>query len=140
MDYPSFTQMEKELMDQKKLVELYNTLKPLLKVYEKKWMAPKIDLDSRYDLLSKKKWVIMNGKIRDEVRFAALIIQSTYVGFYFMPIYTDPHKSPLFGKELLATLKWKSCFHIKKLDDTLIKQIKDALENGYKIYKENWRV
>jgi len=72
--------------------------------------------------------------------FAGLIIQSNYVGFYFMPITTDPKHTTVIGKDLLATLKGKSCFHIKKLDDTLIKQIKDALAEGYKIYKEAGRI
>ena len=126
-------------MDQKQLTDIYNQLKPLLAVYEKKWLTAKFNMDSKYDLRSVKD-ITAFGKKRKEIAFAALIIQSWYVGFYFMPIYTDPDKSPVFGKELLATLKWKSCFHIKKLDDMLIKQIKHALSEGYNIYQENWRV
>lgn len=122
-------------MNQKELVEIYDTLKPLLKAYEKKWFVSKIDLDSKYDLRSIKD-VFAFGKQRKEVYLAGLIIQSNYVGFYFMPITIDPQYMKMIGKELLATLKWKSCFHIKKLDATIIKQIKDALAEGYKLYKE----
>ena len=82
-------------MDQKELVEIYNTIKPLLKAYEKKGLVPKIDLDSKYDLWSLKE-VSAFGKQRKEMYFAGLIIQSNYVGFYFMPIYSNPEKSEVF--------------------------------------------
>ncbi len=123
-------------MDQKELVSIYNTLKPLLKEYEKKGFKPKIDLDSKYDLWSLDIDIFAFKKQRTEMYFAWLIIQSNYVGFYFMPITVDPKYTKIIGKDLLATLKGKSCFHIKKLDDTIIKQIKDALAEGYKLYKE----
>lgn len=123
-------------MNQEELVSIYNTLKPLLQIYQKKGLIAKIDLDSRFDLWSVKSDIVAFGKPRKEVAFAGLIIQSSYVGFYFMPIYSDPEQSGIFGKELLATLKGKSCFHIKKLTPLLVGQVKDALAKGYKIYKE----
>lgn len=126
-------------MKQEELVAIYHRLKPLLKVYEKKGFIPKIDLDSKYDLRSIKD-IFAFGKQRKEMFFAGLIIQSNYVGFYFMPITTDPRHSKIIGKELLTMLKGKSCFHIKKLDDTLIKQIESALSEGHKLYKEWGRI
>lgn len=113
-------------MNQAELVTIFNKLKPLIKVYEKKGMTPKFDLDSKYDLRTIKDLFAFK-KWRKEMFFAGLIIQSNYVGFYFMPITTDPANSKIIGKELLATLKGKSCFHITKLDSTILKQIKDAL-------------
>jgi hypothetical protein len=116
------------------LPPIYNRLKTLLKRYEPPF-SPKIDLDSRYDLWSFKK-IEAFGKMRNEVYFAGLIIQSSYVGFYFMPVYAEADLKKYFGPELLKTLKGKSCFHIKYLDDTLISQIEQALEKGFSLYQE----
>ena len=118
---------------QEELVPIFNKLKKLLKKYEGK-LKPKFDLDSKYDLWSFKDIEIAKRK-RKEVYFAGLIIQSNYVGFYFMPIYSDVSLKEVFGEKLLKCLKGKSCFHIKKLDDKLEKQIKEALKIGYDVYK-----
>ena len=90
---------------------------------------------SHYDLWSIND-VEIAGRKRKEVYFAGLIIQSTYVGFYYMPVYGQPELKKVFKKELLSILKGKSCFHIKKLDKTLVAQIREALDIGYKIYKK----
>jgi hypothetical protein len=70
------------------------------------------------------------------VFFASIIIQSKYVGFYYMPIYTDTGLKDVFKPELLGLLKGKSCFHVKKLDAGLEEQISKALEIGYDLYKK----
>ena len=122
------------MVDVHALVEIYNRLKKLLKQYENP-LVSKMDLDSRYDLWSVKD-VEIAGRKRREVFFASLIIQSAYVGFYFMPVYTDTSLKDVFGPDLLPLLKGKSCFHIKKLDTELEKQIEDALKKGYELYKK----
>jgi len=121
-------------MEQKELVKIYGTLKKMLKKYENN-LKPKLDLDSKYDLWSFKELEIA-GRKRKEVYFAGLIIQSSYVGLYYMPVYTDTNLKEVFGPELLKLLKGKSCFHIKKLDKNLEKQIEEALKIGYRLYKE----
>jgi hypothetical protein len=101
-------------------------------------LRPKFDLDSKYDLWSFKD-VEIAGRKRKEVYFAGLIIQSSYVGFYYMPIYTETKLKEVFEPELLSLLKGKSCFHIKKLDANLERQIKNALKTGYELYeKRGW--
>jgi hypothetical protein len=116
------------------LIEIFSKLKGMLKKYEK-YFTPKFDLDSKYDLWSIKDLEIA-GRKRKEVYFAGLIIQSSYVGFYFMPIYTDTKLKDVFGDNLLKLLKGKSCFHIKKLTPELESEIKQALELGFKLYKK----
>ncbi len=116
------------------LIEVYQRLKEILKKYENP-LTPKFDLDSKYDLWSVKNLVI-EGRKRKEISFAALIIQSNYVGFYYMPVYTDVELKSVFGPELLKLLKGKSCFHIKKLNEDLEKQIIAALDIGYSLYKD----
>lgn len=116
------------------LIQIFKKLKKLLKKYENP-LKPRIDLDSRYDLWSIKD-VELSGRKRKGVHFASLIIQGSYVGFYFMPIYTNTELKNVFGRELLKTLKGKSCFHIKQLDIELIKQIEKSLEIGFELYKK----
>ena len=116
------------------LIEIFKKLKKLLKKYEKP-LKPKWDLDSKYDLWSFKDLEI-SGRKRKEVYFAGLIIQSNYVGFYFMPVYVDTKLKEVFQPELLKLLKGKSCFHIKSLDKKLERQIKEALDIGYRLYKK----
>lgn len=119
---------------EKDLIKTYLRLKKILKKYENP-LKPKMDLDSKYDLWSIKD-IEIDGRKRNEVFFAGLIIQSTYVGFYFMPIYADTSLKNFFKPELLKLLKGKSCFHIKSLDDKLEKQIDAALKKGYALYKK----
>ncbi len=121
-------------MRQEELVIIFKKLKSILKRYEGK-LKPKFDLDSKYDLWSFKDLEIA-GRKRKEVYFAGLIIQSNYVGFYYMPIYTDTNLKKVFKPELLKLLKGKSCFHIKKLTKEIETQISKALETGYLLYKK----
>lgn len=124
-------------MMEKELIKIFQRVKALMKKYEDPLTA-KIDLDSKYDLWSIKT-IEIDGRKRKEVYFAGLIIQSTYVGFYFMPIYADGRLEDLFPPELLNCLKGKSCFHLTYLDRNLEKQISDALKKGYALYqKRGW--
>ena len=121
-------------LSQEELVEIYDGLKKILKKYEGPF-KPKLDLDSRYDLWSFKDLEIA-GRKRKEVFFASIIIQSTYVGFYYMPIYTDVALKDFFKPELLNLLKGKSCFYIKSLSPEIVSQIDEALEMGFELYKK----
>jgi hypothetical protein len=121
-------------MKQDELVQLFKKLKKLLKKYEGE-LKPKFDLDSKYDLWSFKDLEIA-GRSRKEVNFASIIIQSNYVGLYYMPVYTDSKLQDVFKPELLKLLKGKSCFHIKTLNEKLETQIEQALEIGYQLYKK----
>jgi hypothetical protein len=116
------------------LIEIFNIIKKLMKKYENP-LVPKIDMDSRYELWSVKN-VVIEGRKRKEIYFAGIIIQSNYVGFYYMPVYVETDIKNMFETDLLKLLKGKSCFHIKKIDEVLEKQIADALEQGYLLYKK----
>jgi hypothetical protein len=116
------------------LVRIFRRLKALLKKYEKPPLLPKIDLNSRYDLWSVKDLVV-EGRPRKEISFATLIIQSRYVGFYFMPVYAEADLAKVFKPELLKLKTGKSCFHITALDARLEKAIAEALAKGYAIYR-----
>jgi len=113
----------------------FKELRSLLKRYQPP-LVPRMDDAGHYDLWSIKD-VEIAGRKRSEVYFAGVIIQKSFVGFYYMPVYTRPELKKYFAPELLALLKGKSCFHIKTLDARLQRQIKSALAAGFKLYKKN---
>ncbi len=113
---------------------IFSTLRDQLKSYSPPF-GPKKDEAGFYDLWSIKD-VIIEGRKRNEVYFAGLVLYKTYVGFYYMPVYAEPAIKAFFPGELLALLKGKSCFHIKKLDEKLLSQIRAVLDSGVKAYRE----
>jgi len=112
---------------------IFRKLRTILRKYEPPFVA-KSDYGSRYELWSVKN-VIIAGRKRKEVFFASLIIQSSYVGFYYMPIYAAKNLKKFFKKELLSTLNGKSCFHIKELNSVLVTQIAASLRQALKLYR-----
>jgi hypothetical protein len=93
------------------LRKAFGTMKTLLAAYEKK-LVNSYDDARRYELWTGKPAVI-EGRKKDSVFFASLIIQKDYVGFFFMPVYAEPELKAFFAPELLKLLKGKSCFHIR---------------------------
>lgn len=123
-------------MRQEELVAIYDQLRVLLRSYESETMTPKFDIEGKYDLWSHEEGIVVNGKPRKEVFFAGLIIQSSYVGFYFMPVYADAELESVFSERLLALKKGKSCFHVKRTDAELLQDIAHALSAGFELYRE----
>ena len=115
--------------------DIFQQLVSLMKKYEKDLIV-KGDGKKRYELWTSK-GVVIAGRKRDEIYFAGMIVQSKYVSFYFMPVYTNPSMQSKMGKELIATLKGKACFHIKTLDKELISQLRQALDEGFTCYKKS---
>ena len=116
------------------LLDAFKGLRRLIGRYEGHFTA-KMDFEGRYELWAVK-GLIIEGRKRKEVFFASAIIQSTYVGFYFMPVYLVDDMKALFGELLLKLLKGRSCFHIKTLDEELEKQLSEALEKGFELYRQ----
>ena len=116
------------------LVPLFDGVKELLEPYAVRLVSRR-DEPGYYDLWSEKE-VEVDGRRRDEVFFAGLIVQKSYVGFSFMPVYADGELAAVFGDELLRLRKGKSCFHLKELTPTLTEQVRTALAAGYRLYEE----
>jgi hypothetical protein len=116
------------------LLPLFGELKELLSAYAQRLTARR-DEPGYFDLWSDKD-IEIAGRRRKDVFFCGLIIQKSYVGFYFMPLYAEDDLSAVFGPELLATRKGKSCFHIKRLTPELKRQIGDALAAGWRLYEQ----
>ena len=123
---------------QPNLVPIFDEIKRLLTPYEKGTMNLLGGSGGKVLLISKKPVEIL-GRKRDELWFASALIQKGYVGFYYMPVYGDPRVKELVKPELLKCLKGKACFHIKKYDEEIFSQIKDALRTGYDLWqKRGW--
>ena len=83
------------------LNEIFQVLRTSLQHYQPP-LVPKTDSERYYDLWSIKP-VVIDGRQRREVFFAGIIIQKSYVGFYFMPVYAEPDLKTVFQPGL------KSC-------------------------------
>lgn len=121
---------------QPELIPIFNTLKKLLLPYAIDPIKLKGGEGGQMALVSEKE-IEIDGRKRNDLWFAAILIQKGYVGFYYMPVYVETEIKKIFKPELLKLLKGKSCFHIKKLDKELEMQIKSSLELGYNLYKKN---
>ena len=115
------------------LTLIFNHLRNLMKPFETGTIKARVDEEKRYDLWSEKQ-VVIEGRKRNDVYYAGLVIQRNYVGFYYMPVYVDEQLKSVFEPELLNLLNGKSCFHVRKMDDSLSQQIADALQKGYNLY------
>ena len=120
---------------QPELVVIFERLKQLMLPFEKAAIKVHADTGGQIHLISHKA-IEIEGKKRLEVWFVSALVQKGYVGFYFMPLSVYKPQGEKQHPELMKCLKGKACFHIKKNDETLYKQIKEALKMGYDIYKE----
>jgi hypothetical protein len=120
---------------QPQLTPIFNKLVKLMEPFAKGSVEKKGGKDGQVGLISFEP-VEINGKKTEEVYLAGGLVQKGYVGFYFMPVYTYPELKSELHPELLKCLKGKSCFHIKKLDEEMAEQVKEALEKGYALYKK----
>lgn len=98
-------------------------------------MSVFVEETSRLDVYSDRP-VDIDGRKRNNVFFASVILYPTYVGFYYMPVYAKPEIAALFSQELLALLKGKSCFHLKKETPNLYSDIEQALAQGFDLYRQ----
>jgi|ERR1043165_3721347 hypothetical protein len=116
------------------LNEVYQQLRPLLQKYSTKLVAKK-DSEKGIELWTNKE-ITWSGRQFRELFFASAAIQKNFVGFYYFPIYMHPETKKDISPRLLKLLKGKSCFHVKKLDDELLKDIESSLKKGYEFYKK----
>jgi hypothetical protein len=92
----------------------------------------------QYHLWSEKDMRV-NGRKMNELLFASAMVQKGYVGFYFFPIYCYPDLKKTLPPGLLALLKGKNCFHIRKWDEELLSKIEVTLQAGHLLYlRQGW--
>ena len=121
--------------EQPELVPIFESLKQLMLPYVKGTIQMAGGDGGQMSLVSKKA-IEIEGRKKEEMWFAGLLVQKGYVGFYFMPVYCIKEIKSIIQPELLKCLKGKACFHINKADLAIYAQIADALKNGYEVYKQ----
>ncbi len=78
----------------------------------------------------------MQGKQKvDGIYFASVVPKPKDIRLYFFPIYTHKEVIGSLSNDLAKMLKGKSCFHIKRLDDTLIQEISGMISKGVSTYQ-----
>lgn len=117
--------------------EIFTALKKTLSQYAPPCVVTS-DTDFVYHLFGTKPASVGKSSY-DGIYFASAVIRKNYVAFHFFPIYTHVDQFENINAELRKCLKGKSCFHIKRTDDPLFDQIKQALDKGIEVYqKEGW--
>jgi hypothetical protein len=126
-------------LQKEQLLEIFYALKKEIQPYEKGNIKARINIEGKYDLWSAKKGMVILGKPRKEMGFVTLTLQSSYVGFYYMPIYCSPPDGSVrkaLSPEFLKLLKGKACFHIKSTDKYIVENVATAMKIGYEFYEK----
>ena len=68
--------------------------------------------------------------------FASALIRPSNVSFYFFPIYTAPEEFKNLAPTAMKYLDGKTCFHFKKEEQVIEKEIKALFKKGIAMYKK----
>jgi hypothetical protein len=68
--------------------------------------------------------------------FASALIRKDNVSFYFFPIYTDPSAFKELAPSAMKQLDGKTCFHFRKEEQLIEKEIKALFKTGITFYKK----
>ena len=118
---------------------IFRAIKKILSGFAKGHIVVKTDRAGCFELYYNKE-VKIKERTYPELSFASLLVQKGYVGFYFFPVYVNETFKQKIAPELWQCLKGKTCFHIKKNDPGLFRQIQDALSAGRDFYSsQGWK-
>ena len=78
----------------------------------------------------------MQGKQKvDGYYFASVVPKAKDVRLYFFPVYTHKEQIGSLSDSWQKALKGKSCFHVKKLDENMIRELKDLIGRSVALYQ-----
>ena len=133
------------MLTKDELNTIFDELKKILEKYSPpfsvKIPSEALKKKKSFELTSYKK-VVIAGRPKDEVYFAGIIIQKSYVGFYYMLAYAQPDMNDPWNvkdqlsPQFLSLLKGKTCFYIKSTEKAILNEVKKALDIGVQKYKE----
>ena len=120
----------------KDIHEMRLILKDLLKNHENVFNIVS-DTDEKFQVTGTK--AVMQGKQKVSGHyFATLIPKPKDLRFYFFPAYTHAAEIKSIMDESLAKfLKGKSCFHIKKVDESVRENLKAIIDKGVELYQKD---
>lgn len=95
------------------------------------------DNEQKFEVIGTKP--TMQGKQKVEGHyFSTLMPKPKDLRFYFFPAYTHVDEiKPLMNETVAKFLKGKSCFHIKKIDETIQENLKLIIDKGVELYKRD---
>ena len=71
--------------------------------------------------------------------FASALIRKDNVSFYFFPIYGAPKEFEKLAPSAMKCLDGKTCFHFKKEEQVIEKEIRSLFKKGIEAYrKQGW--
>lgn len=108
----------------------FNTLKGVLKKYEKK-LRINTDKKDNYSIVAS-----YNEKHKADIYFGGVIINKNYVSYHLMPVYVNPELLKDISPELKKRMQGKSCFNFKTIDKELLGEIKTLTKKGFEFYKK----
>jgi len=115
--------------------EIRETVIQLLKTHGKE-LKITADKPEKFEMSGTKE--VMQGKKKvDGHYFCTVLPKPKDVRFYFFPTYTHADKILPLPENLAKALKGKSCFHIKKWDDDMEKNLTELIKKGIKLYAED---
>lgn len=88
--------------------------------------------------LYSKKEVSVGTRVQQKTYIAGIVANKGYTSLYVMGIYAFPERFT-FSPELRKKQKGKSCFHIRSLDSSLLREIERLIEHNILLFKaEDW--
>ncbi len=114
-------------------------LKRKLRAYAKK-LAVLTDDPHHFELCGERAFEVTSLKSGKTVKkknayFAGIVQQRTYVGFYFMPPYTERGFMEDFSNAMKRRLRGKSCFHFRTAGE-VTSEVDRLLRKGFKLFKD----
>jgi hypothetical protein len=119
------------------LDEVFEELKAVLVRYAPSFTVREGAVKNKRDYhLIIQKPLVINGRKKNELWFASVILQKGTVGFYLSAMYCCEDLKARLSPDLLKHLDGKTCFHMKTLTPALKKDIDAALKLGLDAYKK----
>lgn len=120
----------------KEVSELQSTMIGLLKEHSSVFNIV-VDTPEKFEVIGT--IPTMQGKKKVEgIYFSTVLPKPKDVRFYFFPAYTHPEEIKAdMPADVAKCLKGKTCFHIKKMDETLEANMKALIAKGVEIYKRD---
>jgi hypothetical protein len=116
------------------LTEIRSTLQNILKSHLPP-LQVRVDSDANFEVSGTKP--AMQGKQKvDGFYFASVVPKPKDIRLYFFPLYTHVEQFGELSAELKKCLKGKTCFHIKKLSPEMETEIRQMVEKGVELYRE----
>ncbi len=117
--------------------DIFNKISSILKKYSPPMLVAKNKPGVVYELMGNKPVPYgSTKKIVPGMYFCSVVARNSMISFYFFPIYY--HTDDFIGliPTMSKTLKGKTCFNIKKLDQVNEKELNALIKKGVAAWKK----